>query len=99
MKSLLWLLALCLAPPAPAQAPAGQPAAPVAQPSKPALPPPPQARTQAEFDAYKAAAAQATPHAMEDSVNKFVAAYPESELRAPLYQRLMECYYFANNPE
>jgi tetratricopeptide (TPR) repeat protein len=100
MKNLLlWLLGVCLALPALAQAPAGQPTAPASQPARPAVPPPPQAKTQAEFDAYKAAAAQATPPAMEDAVNKFVAAYPESELRAPLYQRLMERYYFANNPE
>ncbi len=100
MKNLLlWLMALCVVLPALAQAPAAQPAAPAAQPAKPPLPPPPQAKTQAEFDAYKAAAAQTTPAAMEDAVNKFVAAYPESELRVPLYQRLMERYYFANIQE
>src|SRR5947209_314231 len=108
MKNLLsLLLALCTALPVLAQtpvapAPNGQAAPPASTSSpaaKPPLPPPPQAQNQAEFDAYQTAAAESATAAMQEEVDKFVAAYPQSELRGLLYQRLMERYYRDGNGE
>jgi tetratricopeptide (TPR) repeat protein len=97
MKILLSLLcALCLWLPAAAQAPPPQPTLSPAQP-KPA--PLPQAKSQAEFDAYKEAMQEPATLGMQEAVKKFVAAYPESELRSLLYQQLMERYYHDGNGE
>ena len=90
--------------PAPAaQKPADQQAAP-AQGAAPAAPPQgkriPQAKTQAEFDAYNAAKANASdPAATEKAADDFAAKFPNSELRVLLYQAAMRGYQNANNAE
>ncbi len=85
------------APAAPAgggQANAQQPAAP------PAGKRPPQAKTQAEFDAYKAAMANSNDGAaMEKSADDFAAKYPDSEVRILLYEGAMRAYQSGNNAE
>jgi tetratricopeptide (TPR) repeat protein len=70
---------------APAQAPAGKR--------------PPQAKTQAEFDAYKVAAANTDPAAMEKAADDFAAKFPDSELRILLYKQAMHTYQTANKAE
>src|SRR5580658_7961800 len=59
---------------------------------------PPQAKTQAEFDAYNAAIAnQKDPAAMEKSADDFATKFPDSELRALLFKAAMRGYQNANN--
>lgn len=54
---------------------------------------PPQAKTQAEFDAYQAAMKNAgNPAAMEASADDFAAKFPQSELRDLLYRVAMRGY-------
>ncbi|PYX45931.1 MAG: hypothetical protein DMG79_18055 [Acidobacteria bacterium] len=60
---------------------------------------PPAAKTQPEFEAYKAANAQADPAAMEKAADDFAAKYPDSELRALLYTNAMQHYQAANNAD
>jgi len=61
---------------------------------------PPQAKTQAEFDAYKAAMANANDGAaMEKSADDFAAKFPDSELRVLLYRTAMHAYQNANNAD
>jgi len=60
---------------------------------------PPAAKTQPEFEAYKAAVALADPVAMEKAADDFAAKFPQSELRAPLYTTAMGKYQQANNVE
>ncbi|MGH9503347.1 MAG: tetratricopeptide repeat protein [Terriglobales bacterium] len=61
---------------------------------------PPQAKTQPEFDAYKAATAQANDAAaLEKAADDFAAKYPDSELRILLYRTAMHDYQTANNPD
>jgi tetratricopeptide (TPR) repeat protein len=76
--------------PATQTAPAGQAAAPAGK-------RPPQAKTQPEFDAYKAAAAITDPAAQEKAADDFAAKFPDSELRALLYKSVMQSYRQANN--
>jgi len=58
----------------------------------------PQAKTQAEFDAYKATIAnQNDPAAMEKAADDFAAKFPTSELRTVLYRGAMRGYQNANN--
>ncbi len=59
---------------------------------------PPQAKTQAEFDAYKVAVAnQADPAALEKATDDFAAKFPTSELTPLLYRATMRGYQNANN--
>jgi tetratricopeptide (TPR) repeat protein len=59
-----------------------------------------QAKTQPEFDAYKAAIANTSDAAaMEKAADDFATKFPDSELRAPLYQMAMRVYQNANNAE
>jgi tetratricopeptide (TPR) repeat protein len=58
---------------------------------------PPQAKTQPEFDDYKAAMALTDPAALEKAANDFATKYPESELRVMLYKAAMQRYQQANN--
>jgi len=59
---------------------------------------PPQAKTQAEFDAYKAAVAnQNDPAALEKATDDFAAKFPSSELTPLLYRATMRGYQGANN--
>jgi tetratricopeptide (TPR) repeat protein len=77
-----------------ATAPAGQ-----AAPAAPAGKRPPQAKTQPEFDAYKAAAAITDPAAQEKAADDFATKFPDSELRPLLYKAVMHSYQQANNAE
>ena len=59
---------------------------------------PPQAKTQAEFDAYSAAVKnQNDPAAMDKAAEDFAAKFPESELRVLLYRAAMHAEQSANN--
>jgi tetratricopeptide (TPR) repeat protein len=78
--------------PAAQNAPAGQAAAPAGK-------RPPQAKTQDEFAAYKAAAALTDAAAQEKAANDFAAKFPDSELRPVLYKSVMHTYLQANNSE
>jgi tetratricopeptide (TPR) repeat protein len=60
---------------------------------------PPQAKTQAEFDAYKVAAANTDPVALEKAADDFATKFPESELRILLYRTAMHSYQSANKAE
>ena len=60
---------------------------------------PPQAKTQAEFDAYKAAVANTEAAAMEKAADEFAAKYPDSELRVLLYENAMRAYQQSNNAD
>lgn len=67
-----------------------------AQPA-PAARRPPQAKTQAEFDAYNQIANTTDPAALEKAADDFAAKFPDSELRILLYKRAMSDYQNANN--
>ena len=73
--------------------------APAAQAAKPAGKRPPQAKTQPEFDAYKAAAALTDPAAQEKAADDFATKFPDSELRQLLYKAVMHGYQQANNAD
>ena len=78
------------------------PAAGQAAPAQGAAPPakrPPQAKTQPEFDAWKATAANTDPAAFEKASDDFATKFPDSELRALLYKNAMRLYQNANNGE
>lgn len=77
-------------------APAAQPAA---QAAAPAGKRPPQAKTQPEFDAYKAAAALTDAAAQEKAANDFATKFPDSELRPLLYKSVMHAYQQANSAD
>ncbi|MFY9701689.1 MAG: tetratricopeptide repeat protein [Terriglobales bacterium] len=70
-----------------------------ASPAAPAAKRPPQAKTQPEFDAYKAAAANTDPAALEKASDDFATKFPESELRVLLYKNAMRLYQNANNAD
>jgi tetratricopeptide (TPR) repeat protein len=78
-------------PAAPGTAPAaGQAAAPAGK-------RPPQAKSQAEFDAYKAERALTDPAAQEKAAADFATKFPDSELRTLVYKAVMAGYQQANN--
>ena len=60
---------------------------------------PPQAKTQPEFDAYKAAAASTDPAALEKAADDFATKFPDSELRVLLFKVAMRLYQNANNAD
>jgi tetratricopeptide (TPR) repeat protein len=60
---------------------------------------PPQAKTQAEFDAYKLAVASPNVADLEKAADDFATKFPDSELRVLLYQNAMRLYQNANNAE
>jgi len=60
---------------------------------------PPQAKTQEEFNAYKAAAAATDPAATEKAATDFATKFPDSELRVMLFRKAMQDYQSANNGE
>lgn len=79
-----------------ASAPAGSQGSTTTPPAKL----PPQAKTQAEFDAYQAAIKNANdPAAMEKAADDFAAKFPDSELRVLLYRMAMHAEQSANNAE
>ena len=65
----------------------------------PAAKRPPQAKTQPEFEAYKAAAASTDAAALETACDDFATKFPDSELRVLLYKNAMRLYQNANNAE
>jgi len=83
-------------PPAGQQNTAAKPNAPAQE-----TPPkhPPQAKTQPEFDAFKAASANTDPAAVEKAADDFAAKFPDSELRVILYKTAMRGYQNANNAD
>jgi tetratricopeptide (TPR) repeat protein len=86
--------------PAAQNPPAGQAAGQAA--GQPATPPgkrPPAAKTQPEFDAYKAAMGQTDPAALEKAADDFAAKFPDSELRVLLYKAAMQRYRQVNNAD
>ncbi len=94
----LWAAARTSGQPAQQKPPAagqGTPAQGAAPPAKR----PPQAKTQPEFDAYKAAAANTDPAALEKAADDFATKFPDSELRLLLYKTAMRHYQNANNGE
>ena len=70
---------------------AGQPAVPTKH--------PPQAKSQPEFDAFKAATANQDPAALEKAADDFAAKFPDSELRIILFKAAMQGYQQANNAD
>ena len=91
-------------PQSPQKPTSSQPSAAQQGTSQPSTPPagkrPPQAKTQPEFDAYKAASANASdPAAIEKSADDFSAKYPDSELRVLLFRAAMHAYQNANNAD
>ncbi len=58
---------------------------------------PPQAKTQEEFAAYKAAVALTDAAAQEKAANDFAAKFPDSELRPVVYKSVMHLYLQGNN--
>jgi tetratricopeptide (TPR) repeat protein len=68
-------------------------------PAQPAGKRPPQAKTQAEFDAYKVAVANTDPAAMEKAADDFATKFPDSELRVLLYRAAMHAYQSANKAD
>jgi len=86
--------------PAAQSAPAGQAAGQTAgQAAAPAGKRPPQAKTQDEFAAYKAAVALTDPAAQEKAAGEFATKFPDSELRPLLYKGVMHAYQQANNAD
>jgi len=83
--------------PAAKSAPAGQAAQPAGQTAAPQGKRPPAAKTQPEFEAYKAAAGQTDPAALEKAADDFATKFPESELRTLVYTAAMQRYQQANN--
>ena len=60
---------------------------------------PPQAKTQPEFEAYKAAIASPDAASIEKAADDFAAKYPDSELRVMLYKAAMQAYQKTGNSE
>ena len=79
--------------PAAQAAPAGQAAA------QPPGKRPPQAKTQPEFEAYKAAVGLTDAGAAEKAADDFAAKFPDSELKVVLYKSAMQRYQAANNAD
>ncbi|MDT8070257.1 MAG: hypothetical protein ROO76_18980 [Terriglobia bacterium] len=59
----------------------------------------PQAKTKEEFNAYAAIVQMTDPAALEKAADDFVAKYPDSELKAAVYQRAMATYQQAGNED
>lgn len=79
--------------------PAGQSAQNAATQAAPAGKRPPQAKSQPEFDAYKAIVSMTDPAAEEKAANDFAAKYPDSELRPLVFKTAMHGYQQANNAD
>jgi tetratricopeptide (TPR) repeat protein len=59
----------------------------------------PQAKTQPEFDAYKAATTLTDAAAQEKAADDFATKFPDSELRPLLYKAVMHSYQQVNNAD
>lgn len=79
------------------QVPAPNAAAPTKQPSPSTVKKAPAPKTQAEYEAYKAAASLTDPAKLEAAATDFAQKFPDSELRAFLFQQAMGLYQQANN--
>jgi tetratricopeptide (TPR) repeat protein len=75
------------------------PQTPAVAPAAPAAKRPPQAKTQPEFDAWKAASANTDAAALEKAADDFATKFPDSELRVLLYKSAMRDYQNTNNAE
>jgi tetratricopeptide (TPR) repeat protein len=82
--------------PAAQSAPSGQAAGQAAAPAGKRKP---MAKTQPEYDAWKAVAAITDAAAQEKAAAEFATKYPDSELRQLLYTAVMHSYQAANNSE
>ena len=60
---------------------------------------PPQAKTQAEFEAYKAAMSQPDGPAIEKAADDFAAKFPDSELRVMVFKAAMQKYQQTNDAD
>jgi tetratricopeptide (TPR) repeat protein len=79
---------------------AAQPQAGTAPAASPQGKRPPQAKTQAEFDAYKAVVAtSADPVAFAKGADDFATKFPDSELRVVLFKSSLRAFQNANNAE
>jgi tetratricopeptide (TPR) repeat protein len=97
---LVVILALATFVSAQTQTPPAQTGGTAAPAAPPAGKRPPQAKTQAEFDAYKVAAAETTDAAaLEKAADDFATKFPDSELRILLYRTAMHTYQTSNNSE
>ncbi|MGB9237073.1 MAG: tetratricopeptide repeat protein [Terriglobales bacterium] len=101
----VWAAALTSGPggqqgqPATGQTPAATTPAASPAPAQPASKRPPQAKTQPEFDAWKAASANTDPAGLEKAADDFATKFPDSELRLLLYKNAMRLYQKTNNAE
>lgn len=95
----VWAGAQTSGQPAQQTPPAAGAATPAAGVAAPAVKRPPQAKTQPEFDAYKAAAASTDAASLEKASDDFANKFPDSELRVLLYKNAMRLYQNANNAE
>lgn len=59
----------------------------------------PQAKSQEEFTAYQQVIQQQDPDAAATAADQFVAKYPQSELRAPLYQEITRRFFSSNKAD
>ncbi len=82
--------------PATQNPPAGQAAGQTAAPQGKR---PPQAKTQPEFEAYKAVMSAADAPAMEKAADDFAAKFPDSELRVMVYKAAMQKYQQTNDAD
>lgn len=99
-KAAVILAILTIAVGASAASTGGQAAPAAAGQAAPAPKRPPQAKTQPEFDAWKAADAnKSDPAALEKASDEFATKFPDSELRILLYKNAMRLYQAANNAE
>ncbi len=89
---LVVILALATFVSAQTQTPPAQAGGAAAPATPPAGKRPPQAKTQAEFDAYKVAAADTDAAALEKAADDFATKFPDSELRILLYRTAMHTY-------
>jgi tetratricopeptide (TPR) repeat protein len=95
MMAVLALSLACFGQAKPAaQGSAPAQAAPVAQGKRP-----PQAKTQPEFEAYKAAMALTDAAAQEKAADEFAAKFTDSELRVVLFKSVMQKYQQTNNAD
>lgn len=79
-------------------APPQYPDAPDAQASRGNARKSPQAKSQAEFDAYKATASLTDPAKLEAAATDFAQRFPDSQLRSILFQQAMGLYQQASDP-
>ncbi len=78
---------------------ASTPAQTTPAPAQPAGKRPPQAKTQPEFDAWKAASANTDPAGLEKAADDFATKFPDSELRICSTRTQCACTRRTNNAE